>query len=173
MVSAGVLKRIAAFALDYLQILAYLSVLLGVGLGIRRLVGVDFSSPLAADAVAFMTTVLPITVYFASRESSSAQATWGKRRLGLKLVDGENQRSSFGRTLARELLKFLPWQVAHSSLVRIPGWPSEPQDPTWGVWAGLIASQALALVYVVSLAIGSSRRTLYDRLCGTRVVVAR
>ena len=46
-------------------------------------------------------------LYCAFAESSSWQATVGKRLLGLKVISGEGGRTSFGQATVRHLMKFL------------------------------------------------------------------
>jgi uncharacterized RDD family membrane protein YckC len=46
-------------------------------------------------------------LYFAYQESSPAQATIGKRALGIKVTDLEGNRISFGRATGRYFAKYL------------------------------------------------------------------
>lgn len=74
---AGFAIRLKAFALDYLIILAYILVLFGVNFGIilagGRLEEVSpiFASPVVKDAIAFLTLILPVILYFSLQESST------------------------------------------------------------------------------------------------------
>lgn len=175
---AGFVKRVLAFALDYLLIAGYLIVLAGVGAGLTLALGPPertsplFASPVVMDLIVFLIAVLPVILYFTFRESAPAQATWGKRRVGLKVVDGQGNRLSRPRAFVRSLLKFLPWQVAHTSLFHIEGWPFAPTTPTPVVTAGLILAQILVVVYLLSLAVGRKHRTPYDWAAGSFVIVA-
>lgn len=176
--SAGFGKRVAAFALDYLIIAGYLVVLAALGLGATLafgpLGGAGFRPPpMVLDAVAFLTTVLPTILYFALQEGSPAQATWGKRRMGLKVVDAQGRRLQASRAFLRAAVKFLPWQVAHTSLVHTPGWPLAVEAPTNAVVLGLVASQVLVVSYVIALGVGKSHRTPYDWVSGAFVVDIR
>jgi uncharacterized RDD family membrane protein YckC len=51
--------------------------------------------------------VVLVWLYFALQESSAAQATLGKRALGLKVTDGYGNRISFGRATGRHFGKIL------------------------------------------------------------------
>ena len=173
---AGFVKRVAAFALDYLIIASYLVVLLGIGVGVTFAFGPLgrtgwFLSPMVLDAMAFLTAVLPVILYFAFQESSSAQATWGKRKMGLKVVNAHDQRLKTPQAFVRAAIKFLPWQMAHTSLFHIPGWPFAPEEPTQMVAVGLILAQTLAVAYLILLGIGKAHRTPYDWASGAFVVV--
>ena len=124
------------------------------------------------EIISFLLTVLPVTLYFAVQEGGPAHATWGKRRAGLVVVGMDGRPVRFGRALLRSAVKFLPWQLAHTSLLHIPGWPFEPTEPGPMVVAGLIAAQGLVLVYVGTMLFTPSHRTPYDWVAGTQVTDA-
>lgn len=168
-------RRIAAFALDYLLIAGYLVVLAIVSSilafgplkdGWQGLV----SSPERMDCLAFVTAILPVILYFTLLESSEGGATWGKRCMGLRVVHVSGERLSRGRALVRSVVKFLPWQLTHTCLFHIPGWPMETQEPPVWVIVALVLAWVAIGFYVVTLAVGPTRRTPYDWIAGSRVV---
>ena len=171
-------RRIAAFALDYLLIVGYLivlaivSILLAFGPAKDRWQGLT-SSPERMDCLAFFTAILPVILYFTLLEGSEGGATWGKRRMGLRVLHITGERLSRGQALVRSVVKFLRWQLAHTCLFHIPGWPIETREPP--VWAivGLVLAWVAIGFYVVTLAVGSTRRTPYDWVSGSRVVRSR
>jgi uncharacterized RDD family membrane protein YckC len=175
--SARPIRRIAAFAWDYLVIAAYI-VLLAVFSSVAwfgvlgRLPGAGDHPPWLFDLIAFVTLVLPVILYFSVQEAAASQATWGKRRAGLRVTAVDGGRLNLRRSLLRSGLKFLPWQIVHTSLFHIPGWPVAPTSPPGWVVAGFAVAYVLAGIYLVGLFVPSSRRTLYDRLAGARVVAA-
>jgi uncharacterized RDD family membrane protein YckC/Tfp pilus assembly protein PilE len=65
-------------------------------------------------------------VYFAWFESSSAQATWGKQALGIKVTDEAGERQSFGRALGRNLLKIVSYLVLFVGFL-MAGWTRRKQ----------------------------------------------
>ncbi len=169
-------RRIAAFTLDYLLIAAYLIVLsvasLILAFGPLELELQAFlSSPARMDLVAFVTTILPVMSYFTLLESSEGGATWGKRRMSLRVVNLDGSRLSTGRALMRSLVKFLPWQVSHTCLFHIPGWPLAIEEPPTWVTVGFILVWVLIGIYIVALAVNPFGRTPYDWIAGSRVVV--
>jgi len=175
---AGAAARLRAFAWDYLVILGYLLLLLVFGLfttlGPRSVEWGEFmSDPIRADAAAFAMAVLPVALFFTVSEASGAGATWGKRRVGLVVVAlGTAGGLGLGRALIRNGIKFLPWQLAHSAMFHIPGFPTEPHDaPAWTT-LGLVGAWSLVALYLLGLTRLGGRRTLYDRLAGTVVVHA-
>lgn len=166
-------QRVQAFLWDYLWICLYLIGLAGVSAGAMALLGgarVDglLATPVRRDLLAFFTAVLPVWVYFAVGDGRLG-GTWGKRRVGLGVVDGTGQTIGLGRSFLRSGIKFLPWQLAHTALFHIPGWPMNPgTPPDWTlILFGVV--WLLVIVYLVGL-FAFGRRTLYDRLSGTRVV---
>ncbi|HKI84438.1 MAG TPA: RDD family protein [Candidatus Krumholzibacteria bacterium] len=170
--------RVKAFLYDYLLILAYLIVLSGIGtfltLGPFATKWSDFlSSPIRMDLFAFCVSVLPVVLYFAFTESSPAAASWGKRRVGVVVLTRKGEHMSKGRSLARSSLKFFPWQMSHTAMFHIPGFPAVTAEPPGWTVIVLVLAWILVGVYLLGLtAIGAGGRTVYDRLTGSSVVIA-
>ncbi len=139
---AGLRMRTVAFALDYLIIAAYL-VLLGlmslmVNLASPGLLAALFANQLSAHISTFLLVTLPVILYFALLEASSWQATWGKRKLNLRVVRTDGARLSASRALARTVLTFLPWELAHTLIWQIRFVPaiSAALSPAGSSWSG-------------------------------------
>ena len=174
---ANLWLRILAFLLDYLVISAYLVILLAVsvllGSGpLRGVFQVLLANPDSSEISAFLILVLPVILYFALLESSPWQASWGKRRMGLRVTDAHGGRLSLARSLVRSILKFVPWELTHACIWRIPGWPFAPQTPPPIITAGLVLVWVLVAMYIISLLVSKTHQTLYDWLAGAYVVVA-
>jgi uncharacterized RDD family membrane protein YckC len=169
---AGAARRLAAFAIDYVIVSTYAILLAIVSLQLlpSKGAGLSFSATWMFDALAFASLVLPVTLYFAVSEASSRGATVGKWRMRLAVVDADGSRLPFRRSLLRSALKFLPWQIAHTSLFHIPGWPTAVEGIPAAAAVGLVASQALVAVFVIGL-LTPRRRTLYDAASGSHVVL--
>jgi uncharacterized RDD family membrane protein YckC len=173
---AGLWPRVKAFGVDYLFIAAYLIVLTGSVWGLRltplrRLLAHLYGAPSTAQLTDSLLFDIPVMLYFALFESSAWQATPGKRRIGLRVVTESGQRVGLPRALGRIILKFLPWEIAHTSIWRTPGWPRHAQPTTLNL-VGYLAVYALLGVYIVTLLTSGARQTLYDRCTQTRVVYA-
>jgi len=175
LVRARFWPRIKAFMYDYIVILCYLVVLAVAGLlltfgPLAEEWSELLSSPWRLDLLAFLTTVLPVAAYFALSEGSTLGATWGKRRVGLKVVGLDGGPLPIRRALARSVAKFAPWQMAHAALLHIPGSPTAPGDPPgWTFWL-LGITWACVAVYLVGLTQSWDRRTVYDRLSTSQVI---
>ncbi len=166
--------RLIAFALDYLVIAAYAIVLASATLLLaaspaRSRLAKLVATPASMNAVAFVTLVLPVTLYFALQEGSARQGTWGKRKVGLRVTATGGGQLPAGRALLRSTIKFLPWQIAHTCLFGVPGWPLAPAQPPGWVIAGFGFVWVLVIAYIATLGLSPSHRTLYDRLAGSEV----
>ncbi len=164
--AAGAGLRIKAAAID-LSIIAGWAAFAGlVGWGLRLLDILDLQLETAAtrDAFAFATLVLPVTLTFTLMEASLRQATPGKHRVGLVVVDQDEQRLSFGRSFARSILKFAPWQMAHTALFHLFA-----DSTATGYLVLSIAAQVLVLASVGTMAVDSQHRALHDLITLTRV----
>lgn len=166
-------RRLLAFLLDYLVITVYIVVLTLVTQG-AMLAGVPvtdmFANPIRADLFAFILLILPVMLYFALSESGPRRATWGKSRLHLCVTDGGGRRLTFPRALLRSAVKFLPWQIAHTSLFQIPGWPLNATTIPTGSVIGFILVWLLIFVYLGFLLFHPARRTPYDFAAGSMVI---
>ncbi|HEY7974812.1 MAG TPA: RDD family protein [Ktedonobacterales bacterium] len=176
LIGAGLGPRARAFGVDYLVIAGYLILLTGGARllqrsPLQRVFAVLYRAPASAQLTDTVLFDAPVMLYFALFEASSWQATPGKRRLGLQVVTEEGGRARVAQAIARIVLKFLPWEVAHTSLRRTPGWPRHAQ-PTAANYADYVFVYMLAGAYLASLVTSDSRQTLYDRLTRTRVIVA-
>lgn len=160
-------RRVAAYLIDYLVIAAYIALLTSAS---QRLDFALSGNPALGQLVAFVALTLPVVLYFAVSESSPWQGTLGKRALKLQVTaHGAGGRLPLRRTLLRAALKFAPWELAHTVLWRVEGWPLESPQPTPLHWLGFALSLLWAGWYLVSL-FGGSRRPLYDRAAASLVV---
>src|SRR5579859_2259411 len=163
---AGLLRRLAAFALDWLVIAVYIvlltvvTLLIGSGLGASAVQGL--ANPVLSNAIAFLTLILPVILYFTLLESGPGQDTWGKRKLGLRVRRMDGGRLSRGQAAGRAVGKFLPWQLAHTCLFAIPGWPLAPTAPAWWVMAGFAAVWIIVGADLATLGLTATHRTPYD-----------
>jgi len=160
---------------DYVIISLYLVVLVGIGTALTFSpfgtiwTGV-FSTPARADALAFLLTVFPVSMYFAISEAGVTGATWGKRRTGIQVVTNSGNAPGLPRTTLRAAVKFLPWQLAHTAMLHIPGFPTDSHDPpTWTVVL-LSLTWLLVFVYILGIFSFSQGRTVHDLVSRTRVV---
>lgn len=99
-------------------------------------------------------------------EASRSGATWGKRRLHIRVQDTRDERVELPRSLLRSALKFAPWELSHAAIwhLRFAG-----PDPSVLSTVVLVALLLLAGGYLLSIRVDAQNRALYDRVAGTRV----
>lgn len=169
---AGFWKRAGAFALDYILILGYLVGIALLSLLVNTFFGTSqwlFADRVRAQFVAFLIVTLPVTLYFAISESSPSQATWGKRRLKLKVTDQNGQQISAWRSLARTVLKFIPWELSHTLIWQIY---FSPQIESAWINYGFVLVYLLIGLNVACLLLTKTHQTLYDLLTSTYVILS-
>jgi uncharacterized RDD family membrane protein YckC len=167
---AGSWQRAGAFALDYVIILFYLAAITLLGLLFSSLFSVNqwlFSDRVRAQLTGFLLITLPVSLYFALSESSTRQATWGKRKVGLKVTDYNGERISFWRSSARTALKFIPWELSHTLIWEIY---FSPQTNSNLVNYGFVLVYVLIGLNLASLIMTKKHQTIYDFLSKTYVV---
>ena len=106
------------FILDYLVIVMYGMFVVGtISFVFRSFITPLFSSsPVIAELTGFFIMTLQVSLYFILCERSRWQGTWGKKKMGIRVVDSEGQRIELGRAVIRTTIKFLPWEVAATSV---------------------------------------------------------
>lgn len=159
--------RLLAFLWDYALIAGYLLVLVGLSYAARPLMTSWFDNgPERAELAGFLLLTLPVYLYFALMEGLVSHATWGKRRLGIRLTDSDGRPIGLGRSLLRNALKFLPWELAHFTIWHM-ALPSGYSDGLIYTLLGTV--YGLAILYGISLFLNRQRRTVYDLVSGTVV----
>jgi uncharacterized RDD family membrane protein YckC len=100
----GFWRRFAAYIIDAILVVilsALIGALLGIVISILR---IDRG---VISGLSTVVGVVIVVLYFSLQESSEAQATLGKRALGVKVTDMNGQRISFPRALGRYFAKIL------------------------------------------------------------------
>lgn len=174
---AGFARRLKAFAFDYIIIFGYILLLAVVTMAVIKVSGLlDLylrwpENPILADLMAFVTLVLPVILYFTLQESSSKQSTWGKRKARIRVVNADGGALTQWQAFIRSLVKVIPWQIAHTSLFHVPGWPlTVTTFPTAAV-TGFILVYVLVGIYIAAVFISKKHRTPYDWASGSYVIV--
>lgn len=160
--AAVFLRRAGAYAVDYCVIGIYALALAGVTLAVSP---PDLQlSKASGYALGLVTLTGPVVLVFASLESKFAVSP-GKALTGLRVFRGE-AKPGFSRALARNSLKFLPWEIAHIGIWLTPGQPFV--DPP-GVASLVLMNAAIAAILVQALLIAVFRIGVHDRMTGLRV----
>ena len=164
-------NRIFAFTIDYLVIILYLAILILLGVLFNQMfpnsASFLFKNAFTAQATGFMLITLPISLYFALLEARGQ--TLGKQQRGLKVTRLNGQALGLQLSLGRTVLKFLPWELAHTCIwqLRFERLPSEV------IVSGFILVWVLVGGNILSLLSNAHHQTLYDKISGTVVIVTR
>lgn len=164
--AAGIKLRIKALVLDYICISVYLIILTIVAMGIYFIVfrRIPEFTEIQSQGIAFLTTILPITIYFSIKESSEYFATCGKKKVGIKV---KYYKNSVIGSIIRNILKFLPWQFGHMAVIR--GIHKGFESPFVLVFYFL--SVLLPILYIGMVWLRPDYRHLPDLLASSQVII--
>jgi len=163
---APIKLRFKALFIDYLCIVAYLALLMGVAMACYKLFfgEVPQFTALQSQLVAFFTSVLPVMGWFAFMESKGDFASLGKRKVGIQVKYERFGKNPLVSSILRNALKFLPWQLAHMAVIG-------------GVYDGfesanlLIVTLILPVIYIAMAVIRKDNRHFADIVSGSYVVM--
>lgn len=154
-------QRIIELFVDYVCILIYLLILLGVSLGI--FFGVSGNIPTFGEAhsqmIALFASVLPIVLIFSILDYKKGSI--GKRKARLKIYF---KNKNLGSSLIRNIIKFLPWQLAHIGVIH-------GVYSNFDLWAVALACAGMALAFILLIMglMRKDKRHLGDLIAGTQV----
>ncbi len=157
--------RFKALFIDYLCIVAYLALLMGIAMACYKLFfgEVPAFTALQSQLVAFFTSVLPVMGWFSFVESRNDFASLGKRKMGIQVKYVKFGKNPLASSILRNVLKFLPWQLAHMAVIG-------------GIYDGfgspnlLIVTLVLPVIYVVMVILRKDHRHIADIVSGSYVV---
>lgn len=157
-------RRILAFGLDYLLIVIYALFLLII----TKVIGFEKElSPIEGQLLGFITLTLPVYFYFFWTEKSNSRATWGKRIMKISVYCDHIPESR--GILLRNILKFLPWEIAHFGVHWVVHYSALDKVPPIWVWLALIIPQIIVFGYFLSLFLYKGKSSAYDMLANTGV----
>jgi uncharacterized RDD family membrane protein YckC len=166
MTNRQIIHRILAWTIDFGIIVLY-AVLLFTVTSLLFEVRQEDINPYWGQLIGFLTLTLPVITYSYLTEKSKWKATIGKRTLNLMvLVHGNKTTKSI---LQRNVLKYLPWELAHTGVHWIIYYESVGREiPIW-TWAILNIPQVIVFIYFVSIIFSKGQSSIYDRISGTRL----
>ncbi|MBK7788555.1 MAG: RDD family protein [Saprospiraceae bacterium] len=158
--------RIFALTIDFGIILLY-AILLFAVTSLLFDVSQAGLNPYFRQLISFLTLTLPVITYSYLTEIGTWKATIGKRVLNLIVLTPENKTTK--SILLRNLLKYLPWELAHTGVHWIIYFESVGREtPIW-TWIILIVPQVLVFVYIISIILSKGQSSVYDRISGTKL----
>jgi uncharacterized RDD family membrane protein YckC len=146
---AGLDRRVGAYLVDIgLLYAAILVVQAGLFSLTGGVLGDFLTTGLRLEAWVLLTVSLPSWAYFTLMDGAPRAATLGKRLLKLEVRGVEGAPLAFGRSLLRTLVKLLPWELTHLTvLTPVPWW----NDPDPGLRVGLVLVYGLLGVYMLTM----------------------
>lgn len=167
--SAGVWIRLKAFTLDYLWVFLYLCLFGLVTMVAAPGIQEYFNGPVGtAQLTGFLLVTLPVSLYFAIGDSVLFKGTYGKRKIGIQVLNVHGQPIGILRSAIRVIFKFLPWELSHFLVYRLVSL-GEDEFPLYLMLTGSLV-YLLIFVYILTAIFSEENRSLYDRLSGTAVV---
>ena len=136
---------------------------------LQNIFQLDFQrpSPFIRHLIGFVTLTVPVFLYFYLAEKGKHHGTIGKRILGIyaKTHAGQSNKN----ILIRNIVKFLPWEIAHTGVHWIVFYSSQNIEPPIWIWFALIAPQVLVVVYMLSILISKGKTSIYDIIASTNI----
>lgn len=158
--------RIFAWTIDFGVIVLYAFLLFTVTSLFFDFRQVDLN-PYIGQLIGFLTLTFPVLTYSYLAEKSNWKATIGKRVLKLMVLTSEKKSNK--SILIRNLLKYLPWELAHTGVHWIIYFESVGREtPIW-TWIMLIVPQVLVIIYFISIILSKGRTSIYDRISGVQL----
>lgn len=167
--NATFIMRFKAFMLDYLLILSYLAVLAIFNIFIVPSVQSLFSgSLLVAQFTGFLMVTLPVSIYFIISDSVIGKQSFGKKKMGIMVVNERHEAIRIHHAIGRTLLKFLPWELSHYLVYRLVYLGDAEVPLNYYIIGGTI--YALMFVYILTTLFTKRKKSLYDIVVRTQVI---
>jgi uncharacterized RDD family membrane protein YckC len=159
-----ILKRIAAYFIDYMVILTYAAILFGVTFLSYRLRDLPMEpvSPLKGNLISFFTLTVPVFLYFYLFESGKFKGSLGKKLLNIQIHNNSKKN-----VFCRVFFKIIPWEIAHVGIHWSVYYSNQGQEiPLWN-WILNILPQIIVLGYFISIILTKGRSSIYDKVART------
>jgi RDD family len=162
------LNRILASFIDYGIIAVYATILFLCAKLIFSIFNWEFSgNPYIGQFMGMVTLTLPVITYSYLTEKSNWKGTVGKKLQ--KLVVLTDQNKSAHNILTRNILKYLPWELAHTGVHWTIYYTSIGIEiPLW-TWFFLILPQIVVIAYLISVVISKGQSSIYDNISKTKI----
>src|SRR5690625_4289686 len=118
--NANFMFRLKAFLFDYMLILLYAVVLFVISvLLFPSLQNLFQGSLVVSQLTGFMVITFPVSLYFIICDSRLVGRTFGKKKVGIQVVNQLGKPLSIPHSIMRIILKFLPWELSHFLVYRL------------------------------------------------------
>ncbi len=165
---ANLKRRFLALLLDYLVIVAWGVVLFGVNMLIffGFLDGLPSFDELGMNLLS-LTMIVPVLLYSIILEASGKHATLGKRWQRIKVTSADKKPLRLWQVIVRNLVKFLPWQLAHMMIFHgfALNWEVSP------LWLTILSmTYFIPIIWIGVVVFRKDHRGIHDLLAGSIVV---
>ena len=164
---AALKKRFLALLIDFSTIIGYAVILFGINMFIYFVIldGIPNFSELGMNLISLI-LIVPVVVYSVIMESGKKHGTLGKRKMKIRVASVNSQAVRIYQIILRNIIKFLPWQLAHMVIFHgfAVNWQLTP------FWMGLlILTDILPLIWIAFL-FRKDHRGIHDLIANTVVV---
>jgi len=168
-VNATFIMRFKAFMLDYLLIFTYLIVLAIFNIFLVPSVQSLFAGSLVvAQFTGFLMVTLPVSIYFIISDSVMGKQSFGKKKMGIQVVNERHEAIKVHHAIGRTLLKFLPWELSHYLVYRLVYLRDTEVPLNYYIIGGII--YALMFAYILTALFTKRKKSLYDMVIRTQVI---
>lgn len=165
--SATLKRRFLALLFEYLTILGYMIILFGISMFIYFVIldGVPTFNELGMNLVS-LTLIVPVVLFSIITESSEKHATLGKMKIKLTVASTKSNRVKLWQIIVRNIIKFLPWQLAHMAIFHCftLQWEFTP------LWTAIIVTVDILPFVWVGFLFRKDHRGIHDLIAKTVVV---
>lgn len=167
---AGLKRRFGALLFDYLMIVAWGFLLLAIGMFLYFVVldGVPTFGELGMNLIS-LTMILPVLLCSIIMEAGVKHATFGKQKMKTKVAAINSNTIKLWQVAVRNVIKFLPWQLAHMTIFR--GFALNWELPPMGMLM-LVIADMLPMVWIAVIVFRKDHRGIHDFIAKTVVIDA-
>ncbi|WP_249872171.1 RDD family protein [Oceanobacillus saliphilus] len=167
--NASFIMRFKAFIIDYILKLVYLILLFILSLFVFPSLQELFTgSVLVAQFTGFLMVTLPVSLYYIISDSVIGGQSFGKKKIGIRVVDKNGNYLSLPHVTLRTILKFFPWELSHFLVYRLIYLGSEDVPLDYYLIGGLI--YILLFAYIFTAIFTKRKQSIYDILAKTQVI---
>jgi uncharacterized RDD family membrane protein YckC len=168
-VNTSFLLRFKAFMIDYILIFVYLVIVFIFNVFLFPSLQEFFNgSPIVAQFTGFLMVTFPVSLYFIISDSKIGGQSFGKRKMGIRVVKKDGEAISAMHIAFRTILKFLPWELSHFLVYRLIYIGDGELPFAYYLIGGLI--YALIFTYIMTAIFTEKKQSLYDIVTKTYVV---
>ena len=169
LVNASFLLRFKAFMIDYILIFIYLAIVFILNVFLFPTLQEFFNgSVIVAQFTGFLMVTFPVSLYFIISDSNIGGQSFGKKKMGIRVVEKNGEAISVTHITFRTILKFLPWELSHFLVYRLIYLGDGEVPFTYYLIGGLI--YALIFTYIMTAIFTKKKQSLYDIATKTHVV---